>query len=75
MRHRVRAAEVNRRATEAMLATAHVEWASGEVCILETPCARIAFRFTIAIAGAFVAAEDGTKATSTGTGVIANDYH
>ena len=48
-----------------MLATAHVEWASGEVRILETPGARIAFRFTTTVAGAFVAAEDGTKATGT----------
>lgn len=72
MRHRIGATEVDRRATEAMLATAHVEWASGEIRILQTPSARIAFRFTIAIARAFVAAEDGTKATGTGTGIITN---
>lgn len=71
MRDRIGTTEVNCRATEAMLATADVEWAGGKVRILGTPIVAITLGLAFTVARAFRATKDRAKATSTGAGVIA----
>ena len=72
MWYRIRAAKVDCRAAEAVLAAADVERTSREVRILKTPVIPVTLRFTFTVACAFGATENGSETAGTSAGVVAD---
>lgn len=73
LRHRIRAAKVDRCAAKAVFAAAHIERACSQIGILQAPITAIALGLAFAIACAFGAAENRAEAAGSSPGIINND--